>query len=193
MRPTKIEYFLAIAKVVATRSTCLRRSVGCVLVDKRGHILSTGYNGVASGQPHCNEHTGYRDDDGRVWEISGYGGETYSYDPLKIVNNLLFGNACAGALSESGTDLDRCGAVHAEVNAVIQCRDPYTIDTCFVTTAPCVSCTKQLMSTSCERIVCIAPYAQSEAAKLLWTSNSSREWVFAENPAEFVPMPHVSR
>lgn len=43
---------MQIAHVVATRSTCVRRHVGAVLVfDKR--ILATGYNGVPSGIEHC--------------------------------------------------------------------------------------------------------------------------------------------
>jgi len=51
-RPSWDKYFMKIAQEVATRSTCLRRHVGCVLVmDKR--ILATGYNGVPSGIEHC--------------------------------------------------------------------------------------------------------------------------------------------
>ncbi len=54
MRPSWDEYFSEITKQVATRSTCLRRHVGAVIVkDKR--ILSTGYNGAPSGLPHCDE------------------------------------------------------------------------------------------------------------------------------------------
>lgn len=46
---------MKIAEDVATRSTCIRRQVGAVIVkDKR--ILTTGYNGVPSGISHCNEH-----------------------------------------------------------------------------------------------------------------------------------------
>lgn len=55
MRPDHDQYFMAIAAVVATRSTCSRRSVGAVLVDSKHRILSTGYNGVAAGRPHCLE------------------------------------------------------------------------------------------------------------------------------------------
>lgn len=45
---------MQIARLVASRSTCLRRKVGAVIVkDKR--ILSTGYNGAPSGIPHCAE------------------------------------------------------------------------------------------------------------------------------------------
>ena len=43
---------MAITRLVAERSTCLRRKVGAVLVkDKR--ILATGYNGAPVGIAHC--------------------------------------------------------------------------------------------------------------------------------------------
>jgi dCMP deaminase len=54
MRPEWDSYFLKIAYAVSERSTCDRALVGCVLVlDKR--ILTTGFNGSPSGQPHCDE------------------------------------------------------------------------------------------------------------------------------------------
>lgn len=54
MRPSWDEYFMSLAQLVATRSTCNRAHVGCVLVkDKR--ILATGYNGALSGQESCDE------------------------------------------------------------------------------------------------------------------------------------------
>jgi len=46
------EYFMEIAKVVAKRSTCLRRQIGAVIV-KNKIIVSTGYNGAPRGLPHC--------------------------------------------------------------------------------------------------------------------------------------------
>lgn len=53
-RPSFVRYFMDITELVAKRSTCLRRSVGAVLVkDKR--LLSTGYNGAPSGIRHCVE------------------------------------------------------------------------------------------------------------------------------------------
>jgi dCMP deaminase len=53
-RPTWDEYFLEMANLVAKRSTCLRRSVGAVIV-KEKRILATGYNGAPSGLKHCVE------------------------------------------------------------------------------------------------------------------------------------------
>ena len=48
------EYFMNIARAVATRSTCSRKHVGAVVVRDKV-ILSTGYNGSVRGLPHCDE------------------------------------------------------------------------------------------------------------------------------------------
>lgn len=55
MRPLIERYFINIAKEVSTRATCIRRQVGAVCVDEDGHIISTGYNGVPAGSPHCTQ------------------------------------------------------------------------------------------------------------------------------------------
>ena len=47
-------YFMNIAREVATRSTCDRKHVGAVVVRDKT-ILSTGYNGSIKGLPHCDE------------------------------------------------------------------------------------------------------------------------------------------
>ncbi len=53
-RPEWDVYFMMIAGVAATRSTCLRRRVGAVVVRER-QIVSTGYNGAPRRLPHCDE------------------------------------------------------------------------------------------------------------------------------------------
>ena len=53
MRPSWDEYFVEIARQVATRSTCLRRHVGAVVVRNK-RILCTGYNGPPRGMAHCD-------------------------------------------------------------------------------------------------------------------------------------------
>jgi len=59
-RPDWNEYFMAIAELVSTRSTCLRRRIGAVLVLER-RILATGYNGAPSGLAHCTLETCLRE------------------------------------------------------------------------------------------------------------------------------------
>jgi dCMP deaminase len=53
-RPSWHEYFMGICDLVASRSTCIRRKVGAVLV-KEKRILCSGYNGAPAKVPHCSE------------------------------------------------------------------------------------------------------------------------------------------
>jgi len=52
MRPGWDEYFMIVAKIISSRSTCISRPIGAVLV-KNKHILATGYNGAMPGVSHC--------------------------------------------------------------------------------------------------------------------------------------------
>lgn len=150
-RPTRDQWAMDIAKITAKRTSCCRRAVGCVLTNSRGHLLSTGYNGVAAGMPHCNEIV-----------VNILGAETTPW-------------ACPGAHSPSGTNLDGCHALHAEQNALLQCRDVYQIETAYVTTAPCMTCTKLLLNTSCKEIMYVDDYPQAAESKKLWES-AGRTW-----------------
>lgn len=51
-RIDKINYYLDIAEAVASRSTCLRKKIGCVIVN-HDEIISTGYNGAPRGRENC--------------------------------------------------------------------------------------------------------------------------------------------
>ncbi len=53
-RVSKENYYLDIAQTVATRSTCLRKSFGAIIV-KNDTILSTGYNGAPRGRLNCSD------------------------------------------------------------------------------------------------------------------------------------------
>jgi dCMP deaminase len=52
MRISRHQMFMEIAHVVSKRSTCFRRSIGAVII-YNNNIVSIGYNGPASGEPHC--------------------------------------------------------------------------------------------------------------------------------------------
>lgn len=163
-RPSKDSWALALAQVVKTRSTCVRRAVGCVLLDADGRVLATGYNGRASGLPHCNEA-----------DLPAH----FSPD-LDVIDGVnagrkLYPNACKAAFgSASGSDLDGCEALHAEQNALLQCPEVRDIRTAVVTTSPCVTCTKLFLNTGCQRIIYREEYPQEEARRLWETAG--REW-----------------
>lgn len=138
-RPSNDQYFLEMASLASTKSTCVRRQVGCVLVNSLNHVLATGYNGVPSKFDHC------------------------------------FDEPCEGAKSKPGEGLDLCLAVHAEANALLQCRDVQQIDTVYCTDSPCIHCVKMLLNTSAWRIVFSRPYPHA-ASQELWTRHGNRFW-----------------
>lgn len=131
-RISKDQLFLDMATLVSKRGTCSRLQVGCVLVNKLGHVLSTGYNGVGRGLPHCTQEP------------------------------------CKGADVPIGQGTGTCEAVHAEQNALLQCRDVEDIDTCYVTHAPCLDCTKWLLNTGCKWIIYLHPHPKMDIAIDLW-------------------------
>ena len=88
---------------------------------------------------------------------------------------------CPGASQLSGEGLSLCEAVHAEINALLQCPNIYEIETCYSTCSPCVDCTKALMNTSCQRIVFRFDYPHFDA-KERWiksggTPATVRQWL----------------
>lgn len=56
-RPTWDQYFMEMAELTAKRSTCMRRSVGAVIV-KDNRAIATGYNGAPRGIAHCEDRGG---------------------------------------------------------------------------------------------------------------------------------------
>ena len=139
-RPPTDFYFLRMAELVSERGTCARRKVGCVFVNKKNHVIATGYNGNPSGFIHCID------------------------------------KPCAGAKSKSGTDLDKCEAIHAEQNALLQCKNVYEIDRVYCTLSPCIHCVKLLLNTSTQHIIFCEEYVHRDAKKL-WILGG-REWKY---------------
>ncbi|KAI1662642.1 cytidine deaminase-like protein [Daldinia decipiens] len=55
LRPSWDSYFMALASLAAQRCNCMKRAVGCVLVDSKHHVISTGYNGTPRHLLNCGE------------------------------------------------------------------------------------------------------------------------------------------
>lgn len=54
LRPNWDQYFMQLASLAAQRSNCMKRRVGCVLVQGK-RVISTGYNGTPRKLRNCNE------------------------------------------------------------------------------------------------------------------------------------------
>jgi dCMP deaminase len=125
-RPGWDEYFMAIAKLISTRSTCSSRPVGCVVV-RDNRILVSGYNGPPSGAPHCSER--------------GSGADIFCQ------------RRQTGVPDEKKHDF--CPSIHAEDNAVRLAKDlgvPLTGAALYITLAPCIRCVSLLREAGIRRV-----------------------------------------
>lgn len=123
------KYFLHIAEMVRRQSKCYSRQIGAVLVRDKS-IISTGYNGVARGIPHCEARNPNEQRACPRW-VQGY---------------------------SSGEGLHLCLAAHAEVNAILNaarmgvCTKGATLYcTCGI---PCKNCLGALINAGIVEIVC---------------------------------------
>jgi dCMP deaminase len=94
-RPTWDEYFMILAKMAATRSTCISRPTGAVIV-KNKQVLSTGYNGSMPGIAHCT-------DEGACFRRSSGAGDAGKYDNCRSAH--AEANALAQA-AKNGINVD---------------------------------------------------------------------------------------
>ena len=131
-RPGWDAYFFRMATLIATRSTCPSRAVGCVIIDmETKHVISTGYNGSPRGTAHCGE-------------------------------------SCASR--ESGKSWEKCRAVHAELNAILNAaKNGVSTDGCrmYLSTTPCVFCSRTLINAGVKEVYAMSKYSHDEAIALL--------------------------
>ena len=81
---------------------------------------------------------------------------------------------CEGAKYKSGEGLEKCEAIHAEQNAILQCKNTEHIEKAYITLSPCVTCVKLLLNTSCKEIVYLEDYVNKDAERI-W-KNANRLW-----------------
>ena len=158
MRPSWDEYFMLIAKLVSTRSTCNSRPTGAVLVKDR-QILATGYNGSMPGAPHCIDKL---TDDGRPY---------CHRRALKVPDRDKY---------------NYCLATHAEANAIAQAaRHGVAVKgaSLYVTLEPCYVCLKLLATAKIEKIYFELPYGsfnKKRSRDMFWKREALNEAGFKE-------------
>jgi dCMP deaminase len=133
-RPGWDVYFMLQAEIAKLRSNCLSRQIGAVIV-KDNRQIATGYNGTPAGIKNCFEGGCPR----CMARISGEVGP--------------------------GEQLDRCLCTHAEANAIMQCAlfgnaGSTKGATLYSTLAPCIECSKMVISVGIKRIVVLADYPE---------------------------------
>lgn len=117
------------------------------------------------------------DSRGRVL-ATGYNGVASGTQHCRGVSGIR----CAGAFAASGQNMDGCEAVHAEQNALLQCKDPDKIFTCYTySCSPCMNCLKLLLNSGCERLVFHEVYDQRVLD--LWTK-TGRSYEILQLPSQ---------
>ena len=106
------------------------------------------------------------DDDGRIIG-SGYNGTPKGFAHCTD-------KACPGVGMPKGSDT--CESVHAESNALLNCRELHHASRIYVTHAPCMRCVKTLLNTPIETIIFFDGEATEDNALALWVS-AGREWI----------------
>ena len=139
------QYFHDICVAVASKSPCLSRNIGAILVRDKS-VVATGYNGPPRGIPHCGHGRFMKDD---------YLHKLF----LKTTSHIDILNACPRKLLgyESGTHMELCPAQHAEANCITNAArlGVSTLGTTLYMSCviPCEKCYGQLINAGIVEIV----------------------------------------
>ena len=131
------DYFMMIAKTVSTRSTCIPRRTGAILV-KDKQIISTGYNGAPKGIMNCMERGYCTRLEKNMKSGEGIEGECYSVhaEQNAIIQAAYHGHSTKGA-------------------------------TMYATTSPCIVCAKAIINAGIAKVYYLGEYPHPFARQLL--------------------------
>ncbi|ACC98725.1 Deoxycytidylate deaminase [Elusimicrobium minutum Pei191] len=143
----KHKLFIEMAKLIAAQSTCCRLQVGAVLV-KDNRVISIGYNGVPSGQCHCDDNFAeiYKKEFSSQYATL----EEFLKSPdfFKVHGQWSMDNE-----------------LHAEQNAILfAAKNGISTAgaTVYVTLSPCINCAKVIVSAGIERVYFLDLYDRSQ-------------------------------
>lgn len=142
-RPSMDQTLMQMAKLMADRATCSRAQVGAVIVIETRPV-SSGYNGTATGLPHCN----------------------HACDCTKLPTNPDPKHHWADCNSRQPCRF----SVHAEANAIaFAAKNGVSTDgaTLYTTMAPCLDCAKLIVNAGITRVVAAAQYRDDSGTRLL--------------------------
>jgi len=140
MKPTWDEYFIKIAQLVASRSSCSSRQVGAVIV-KDKMLISTGYNGTPRGIKNCDEGGCKRCEDKKLGKLKS-GEKLDECICVHAEENALL-QAAYNGISVKGA-------------------------TIYTSLCPCSYCTKHIINAGIKKVFYSKDYALDEQSKSLF-------------------------
>jgi dCMP deaminase len=156
-RTTKDDYYLGIAKEVARRSTCFRRSIGAIIV-RDDQIISTGYVGAPRKTKSSHEHGFCLRD-----RLGIPHGERYELCRSVHAEQNAIINAARAGVSLLGGNMYIYGTVYSEdkpINAF-----------------PCFICKKMIINAGLDRIICSTAGGGKRAFRV---SRWAQDWTKAD-------------
>lgn len=154
-RLSRDPWLMTIAVAVAARGTCSRLQVGALVV-RDARIVSTGYNGVPAGLPHCRHIC--------------VCGDARKMDVLGHEPDCPAGQPCHST-------------VHAEANALVfAARHGAAVEGCTLVTThqPCLDCAKMIVNAGIVRVTMWIPYRRPEGLELLERAGVATMWTGPE-------------
>lgn len=133
-RKSKHEYYLGIAKEVALRSTCYRRSIGAIII-RDDQIISTGYVGAPRKTKDSFEHGNCLRD-----KLNIPHGQRYELCRSVHAEQNAIINAARAGVSLLGGDMYIYGTIYAENKPI----DAF----------PCFICKKMIINAGLNRVIC---------------------------------------
>ncbi len=156
-RPNWDEFFMMVAIIAASRSSCLKRKVGaCIVIEN--HIVATGYNGAPSGVTSCLE-LGYCYYEAKALEEAKYKKE--DFELFKEYYKMY------------------CQAVHAEENTIAQIaklEGNANGGKLYVTNFPCPRCAKMIVQIGIKEVVLWKEYLKNNT--LLFDEEKATREIF---------------
>ena len=153
VRITKHEYYLGIAKEVARRSTCFRRSIGAIII-RDDQIISTGYVGAPRKTKSSHEHGECLRD-----KLNIPHGQRYELCRSVHAEQNTIINAARAGVSLLGGDMYIYGSIYGKDEMI----DAF----------PCFICKKMLINAGLDRVICSTADGKMKIFKV---SDWSKDW-----------------
>jgi len=181
--PTRDESGMYAAHSASLKSACLSRQVGAAIANKKGSILSLGWNDVPMaggglytadvedndkrcvhlGRKCYNDYYKRQLSNSVVSAIKGLGLKL-NEDDLSAISDVVVDETPVGSLIEYSR------AIHAEMEAILNLARTEGASThgatLYSTTYPCHNCARHIIASGIDRVVYIEPYEKSLATTL---------------------------